>query len=75
MAQVGEPHVEPRRAEKVRHPARIVPILRMQPEAVVRERAVHEQHGGTAVPVSTQAVQRQIHAVRRGDATRASGHS
>ena len=75
LMQIGEPDVQSRGAEKVRHSARRGAVGRTQPEAMVREGAVHEQDRGAPVTKGAQTVQRQLHAVGRRHAARAAGHS
>jgi len=61
MPQVGEPDVEPRGAEKMRHPC-------VQPEAVVGKGAMDEEHSRAAIAIGTQAVEGELDAVGRREA-------
>jgi len=62
MAQVREPHVVALGAKEVCQPSSIA----VQPGPVVREGAVHEEDRGPPIAVGAEPVQRQLHAVGRG---------
>src|SRR2546423_7379683 len=65
MAQIGEPDVEPGGAEKVREPC-------VQPEPMIRKRAMDQEHRGAAIAIGTQPVQRELDPVGRRQPARGS---
>src|SRR2546425_5690442 len=67
MAHVGEPNIEPRSAEKMRHPSVGRSVTSVQPEAMVRESSVHEEDGRAAIAMGAQAMQSELHTVGRGE--------
>ena len=71
MPEIGEPYVQARGAEEMGHPPHPShAVFGVQPEAMIREGAVDEQHGGAAVSIGAHAMQRQLHAVGREDEAR-----
>src|SRR5260370_11774954 len=68
MPQVGEPDVEPRGAEKMRHPG-------VQPEAVVGKGAMDEENSRAAIPIGANSVQGKLDAIGRGETPSGSRHS
>ena len=62
MAQISEPDVESAAEEIVRESSRVRPP---HPDAMTRERAVHEQGSRAAVAVGAEPVERELHTVVR----------